>query len=379
MKLTIRHYIVLALFFATMITSLWPDNIYLLFTFSLANLFLINTNLKNDKAFFCLFLFSCFYCLNQYATVGTGSGFVFLSTLIAPISFYKFGCWLMDWMQEDRQRLNFLFCMFLCYLLPALLLTIQDMILVGFINESRRLLSDIGKEDTTLAATLYGLMGSTGIGFVSILFSSRLKIFKKILYFSICVISVLIIIHLANRTGLVLLALCILFSFVNSTRFKPSKLIITTLLLLIVFFVIIKSGLIPKDVIDAYSMREDSATTNASEFGGRTVLWSDALSNILTHPFGWKRLKYAHNLWLDLAAVGGWISLVFFFTTTLVSIKCFFKTMHQKLTPFKSVLLTVYLSMMLNSMDEPVIEGSLLFFVLLILIWSMVISASKRI
>ena len=133
MKLTIRHYIVLALFFATMITSLWPDNIYLLFTFSLANLFLINTNIKNDKAFFCLFLFSCFYCLNQYATVGTGSGFVFLSTLIAPISFYKFGCWLMDWMQEDRQRLNFLFCTFLCYLLPALLLTIQDMILVGFI------------------------------------------------------------------------------------------------------------------------------------------------------------------------------------------------------------------------------------------------------
>ena len=379
MNLTIRHYIVLALFFATMITSLWPDNIYLLFTFSLANLFLIKTNLKNAKAFFCLFLFSCFYCLNQYSTVGAGSGFVFFSILIAPISFYKFGCWLMDWLQEDRQRLNFFFCMFLCYLLPALLLTIQDMILVGIINESRHLLSDIGKEDTTLAATLYGLMGSTGIGFVSILFSSGLNVLKKILYFSICVISVLIVVHLVNRTGLVLLALCILFSFANSTRFKPSKLIITVLLLVIVFFVIIKSGLIPKDVLDAYSMREDSATTNASEYGGRSVLWSDALSNILTHPFGWKRLKYAHNLWLDLAAVGGWISLFFFLMTTLESIKGFFTVVHQKFSPFNSVLLTVYLSMMLNSMDEPVIEGSLLFFVLLILIWSMVISTAKRI
>ena len=52
--------------------------------------------------------------------------------------------------------------------------------------------------------------------------------------------------------------------------------------------------------------------------------------------------------------------------------------MRQHVTPFKMVLLTVYMSMMLNSMVEPVIEGSLLFFVLLMLIWGMLVSQSKR-
>ena len=378
MKLTMKQYIVLALFFATMRTALWTNNIYILFSFSLSSLFLLPNRVIKGGVLISLLLFSCFYCFNQYLTIGIGSGFVLASTLIAPVSFYKFGCWLMDWMQEDRQRLNFLFLMLLCYLFPALLLTIQDMILVGFINESRRLLADVGKEDSTLAAILYGLMSSTGIGFIALMFSSKIGKWKKLCYLSISIIALLIVVHLVNRTGLVLLVVCLLFSYAYSTHLRPSKLIITAFLLLIVFFVIIKSGLIPQDVIDAYRNREDSTSTNALEYGGRKVLWDDAFSNIFTHPFGWKRLQYAHNLLLDLAAVGGWISLIFFLKATFVSVRSFFKVIRQQLTPFKLALLTVYLSMMLNSMDEPVIEGSLLFFVLLILIWSMVVSISKR-
>ena len=378
MRLTIRHYFVLMLFFATMITSLWPNNIYVLFTFSLSNLLLLRTKIINDRVSISLFLFSCFYCLNQYVTVGLGSGFVFFSTLLAPVSFYKFGCWLIGWIQEDRQRLNFIFLMFLCYLLPALLLTVQDIMVVGLVNENRHLLLDIGKEDTTLAATLYGLMSSTGIGFIAILFSQRLGVWKKMFYLSISIIAILIVVHLVNRTGIVLLALCILFSFAYSTRLNFQKLIITALLLLIIFFVIVKLGIIPQDIADAYAMREENTSTNASESGGRTVLWNDALSNIFTHPLGWKRLNYAHNLWLDLTAVGGWISLFFFLKVTFVSIASFFKVLHQPVTPFKMTLLAVYLSMMLNSMVEPVIEGSLLFFSLQILIWGMIVSISKK-
>ena len=238
---------------------------------------------------------------------------------------------------------------------------------------------DIGKEDTTLAATLYGLMSSTGIGFVSIFFAPKMKLWEKLCYSSICIMAVLIAIHLVNRTGLVLLALCVLFAFAYSSRLKFSRLVITALLMLIVFVVIIKSGLIPQDVLDAYIEREDSATTNAAEYGGRTVLWNDALSKIFTHPFGWERLDYAHNLWLDLAAIGGWFSLFFFLKVTFSSIKGFFMVMWQKVTPFKTVLLAVYLSMMFNSMVEPVIEGSPLFFVLLIMMWGMVFSLSKRV
>lgn len=379
MKLTIKHYIVLSLFFATMLTSLWPNNIYLLFTFSLSSLLLLRTDTVKTGTSISLLLFSFLYCLNQYTTVGAGSGFVFLSILIAPFAFYKFGCWMMGWLHDDNQRLKFIFITLLCYLSPALLLTIQDMMLVGLVNESRRLLMDIGKEDTTLAATLYGLMSSTGIGFVSIFFAPKMKLWEKLCYSSICIMAVLIAIHLVNRTGLVLLALCVLFAFAYSSRLKFSRLVIMALLMLIVFVVIIKSGLIPQDVLDAYMAREDAATANVSDFGGRSVLWDDALSKIFTHPFGWERLDYAHNLWLDLAAIGGWFSLFFFLKVTFSSIKGFFMVMRQKVTPFKTVLLAVYLSMMFNSMDEPVIEGSPLFFVLLIMMWGMVISLSKRV
>lgn len=49
------------------------------------------------------------------------------------------------------------------YLLPLFLLTAQDMALTGLINDSRKMLLDVG-EDGSLIATLYGMMASYGYG-----------------------------------------------------------------------------------------------------------------------------------------------------------------------------------------------------------------------
>lgn len=371
-----RIKVLLFLFFATMLTSLWANNIYILFLFSLSTWLLLPNHKWWDDICLSLLFFSLFYCLIQYMNNGIGSGFVFISTLIIPISFYRFGRWIIEWIDDERKRLWFIFLSFLCFLLPVLFLTIQDMILVGFINESRTMLSDIGKEDNTLAATLYGLMSSTGIGFISLFFAKSLNYKYKIIYLTVFAISILIVLHLVNRTGLFLLLICILFSTIYSTKKNPLKIIPVMLFLFVIIFFMIEFGVIDQDILDAYAQRETSTTANIAEFGGRSDRWSDAISNLFTNLFGWKRKSYAHNLWLDLAAVGGWLALFPFLIAsfkTFVNVK---KVIKKQVTPFRLVLLSTFLSMFFNSMVEPVIEGSLLFFGLFLMIWGMLKSVT---
>lgn len=378
MSLTLKYKILLFLFFITMITSLWPNNIYLLFLFSVASWILLPYNKWWDGISISLFFFSFFYCLVHFINKGTGSGFIFLSTLTAPVSFYRFGRWIMTWLVDDRKRSFFLFYFALSYFFPVFLLTLQDIFLVGLVNDTRIMLSDIGKEDTTLAATLYGLMASVGVGFISILFTSSLKKIEKLLFSIITIISMLTVVHLVNRTGIVLFIACLIFSVFYSTRLRPIKMLAIFLFLLFVVFIVFQFGIISQDILDAYLQREDSTTANAAEFGGRSDLWNIAFMNVFISPFGWVRERYAHNLWLDLAAIGGWFALFPFLAASFAVIKNFFKVLIMEESSFRILLLSMFLSMFLNSMVEPVIEGSLLFFVLFMMIWGMLKSVSRE-
>lgn len=371
MKFTFRSFIVVVIFFATMITSLRPDNIYVLCIFSVSTLFLLPFRKWWDGICLSLFAFSLFYCFTQYMNETIGSGFVFIATLLAPIAFYRFGRWVMEWLVYDNYRMWFLFAMALCYLSPMLLLTITDIQLGGFINESRELLGDILEDN--LAATLYGLKSSVGIGFVAALFAKQLKISSKLLLVSISIIAMITVLHLVNRTGIVEFGVCVLFSFLYSTKFQPSKAIYAILVLLVIVVVIRYSGILGEDVVDAYMKREDGT----EDLGGRSELWVQNFQNLLVEPFGWHRHKYAHNLWLDLAAVGGWLALVPFLIATFKAIGCFIKVFRQQATPLNLIILTSFVSMFLGAMVEPVIEGSLLFFVLFIMNWGMLKSISR--
>ena len=168
MRMPFKYKLLVLLFFSTLITSLWSDNIYLLFLFSLATWCILPFNKWWDGIGVTLIFFSFAYCAMQYMHDQTGSGFIYLSMIIAPVAYYRFGSWAICWLEDDKKKLQFLFISILLYLIPVLLLTIQDILIVGFVNESRYLLSDIGKEESTLSATIYGLMSSAGIAFVSI-------------------------------------------------------------------------------------------------------------------------------------------------------------------------------------------------------------------
>ena len=172
---------------------------------------------------------------------------------------------------------------------------------------------------------------------------------------------------MVNRTGIVILGVCVLFSFLYSTKFQISQTIYAILVILAIVVAARYSGVIGEDVVDAYLNREDGT----EDLGGRSELWSKNLHILFTEPFGWYREKYAHNLWLDLAAVGGWLALIPFLIATFKAIGCFFKIFRQQATPLNLILLSSFVSMFLGAMVEPVIEGSLLFFAMLIMNWGM--------
>ena len=103
--------------------------------------------------------------------------------------------------------------------------------------------------------------------------------------------------------------------------------------------------------------------------GGRTDLWRMSIKNMLINPLGWTQEVYAHNLWLDLAKIGGWISLAPFLAATFFAIKNLMKVGLKSRMDFSKTIAVLGCALILAASIEPVIEASMLFFALLMLIW----------
>lgn len=370
--------ILLALFFLTMLTSLWPNNIYVLVLFSIACWVLL-PNRWWDGICVSLLAFSVLYVLTEFVNGTSNSGFISLSILLSPVAFYRFGCWLMWAFKSDTERFRIIILSIFCYLLPLFLLTGQDIALVGIINESRMMLSDmVNGSEHTLSATLYGLMSSVGIGCIAILFTRRTNIREKIMFTCLSALSLLVVIHLVNRTGLIIMLGCVLFSLFYATRMNATKCLFIVLTTVVLVFLLIKSGLIGQDLIDAYANREVDSAYNSAELGGRTERWEAGITDLLAHPFGWNMpiYAYAHNLWIDLAKIGGWGSLIAFLLATGSTLKNSILTIRKNKDDFSIIALSVLLAMFMNAFVEPVIEGSMLFFSIFLMFWGIIKAVS---
>ena len=167
---------------------------------------------------------------------------------------------------------------------------------------------------------------------------------------------------------------CVLFSLVYATRMNATKgifIVFTTVLLVIL---ILNSGLISQDIIDAYTKREIIDGGNSAEFGGRTIRWEAGIADLLSNPLGWEMpvYGYAHNLWIDLAKIGGWGSLIAFLFATVSTLKNCFRIMRKNNDDFSIVSMSFLLAMFMNAFVEPVIEGSMLFFSVFVMFWGII-------
>lgn len=373
--LKVKYYILIALFLLTLFTSLWLENIYFAFAFSLACLLVLPLKQLRDKNYMLLFVFAIVYGIFEYINGYVQSGFVLLTHMVSPVAFYSFGRWILVWFRNRNSRILFLTTSILIFLVQLFILTLQDVMLVGIVNTSRRMLIDIGKEDTTLSATLYGLMSSAGIGTISSIFLKDIKYVNKILLVAISLLSLLIAIHLVNRTGVVVLCVGVLYSFVYTTKMSISRIFPALLIIYIVSFLIFETGIISDDLIQAYISRENENGVEASNMGGRLELWLTAMSNFVINPLGWHSKDYfAHNLWLDIARVGGWIPFIMFTVVTISVLKKMKRVMIYRTESFTVLLFTIIVCMLVNASVEPVMEASNIFFFLLICLFGMVMS-----
>lgn len=370
MKLYLKDKILLLSFFFVVLTSLWVNNIYLLFVFSILCCFLIPLNKWWDNVTIYLLFFSLFYAMMVVLNGRNNSYFNLLSYIIAPVAFYRFGRWTMNIFRNDIARQKFLFFTILLYLGYFFILILKDIALVGIVNETRVLLGDTNDFESW-NATLYGMMASVGISCIAVIFTRKQKLWLKLCFISVSILSLLSVIHLVNRTGIIIFLSCLFISFLVYTKFNIKRVTSAVLLIIFIVFVIYKSDIIDQNILDAYAQREESSTTNASQLGGRTEKWEVAIDNLFTHPWGWDDSGgYAHNLWLDIARIAGLLPLFPFLLATFLYIKNFlYLVIKKSYSNFAIILISINTGMILSSFVEPVIEGSLLFFCMLMMIW----------
>jgi hypothetical protein len=129
---------------------------------------------------------------------------------------------------------------------------------------------------------------------------------------------------------------------------------------------------VDQSVLDAYAQREENSAYDASSMGGRSDMWLSAIGSLFTSPFGWEPVGYtfAHNMWLDIARMAGLLAFIPFLIATILHGKNLLKLFHNRyITNFTAIIISINVAMLFSSFTEPVIEGSLLFFCILMMIW----------
>ena len=363
-----RRIFLLSSFLILLLTSLLSQNIYILVLFSVLAWGLVPFDKYWDSRSILLLLFSFFYAIVIILEGRVKSGFLTISYLITPCIFYRLGNYIISEYHREEQRMKLLLFISTSFLFSTFILTIIDISVVGLVNTDRTLLGTSSTDDA-MAATLYGLMTSVGIGCLGGVFANRSSIIVRISFAVISFMSLLVVVHLVNRTGLVLFIVCILVILLYKTNYSLHKFLPLFLILLISMVVLFKSGIIDSSILDAYSSREDNYNYGLSTAGGRTELWLHSIKELIVNPFGWEQSHYAHNLWLDVARVGGWFALIPFFILTCQMLTCFLKLLRTPYSDFNLLIITMNVSTLLAASMEPVIEGSILFFSLLMFLW----------
>ena len=160
-----------------------------------------------------------------------------------------------------------------------------------------------------------------GIGMIGLpMFFIVKKIGLKISFLSLFILSILVTFSLLNRTGIAVGGLCFLAVIGYRYRKNGKLLFLSFFSVISIVCILIYTGLISSDLLNAYDERNvDLATA-----GSRTTRWGNAIIYLFTHPFGWNdgSTYYVHNMWLDVARISGTIP---FIILVYIAYDCFLK------------------------------------------------------
>lgn len=368
--------ILLTFFFLVLLTSLLPPNIYIVVVFSILVWILLPYRKWWGTDTVLMLMFSIMYTLMIVLGGQNKSNFLTISYLITPVAFYRFGQYLLSEYRTEKQRIILLACICTSYLLNLILLTFESISNVGIVNLDRTLMG--ASMEGPLAATLYGLLASFGLGCIGGVFIVELKGIIKLWLVTLSILALLTTVHLINRGGLAILSISIIVSLLVVIKYNFKQGLIIFIFLLLSGIVLSYFLPLDSEIIGAYEHRLDTGGLDGSVTAGRSDRWYDGLKEMLTHPLGWQSNYYAHNLWLDMARLGGWLSLIPFLFISVLHIKNMIYLFKNAKRDYSLLLISLNVALLLAASIEPVIEGSMLFFSILLLVWGMTSALCKE-
>ncbi len=306
------------------------------------------------------------YCV-LYVTQSAINGFdysppILVLWIVAPPIFYYYGKHLTDLCSTQREFMSLWFVILLCYMLDVAVVGLSEMRLTGSFFAERRILSFYDQQIVSATQVALPLnVAMVGLPLALLIRDRGLKV----LYGLLTVCALLVVVYLLNRTGIVILMLCLAGAILLKVRDNRRFAFVAAGVILAGSLLLLSCDLSDWEVVKLYQARNEQEGLEA-----RSDRWSEHINYLLTHPFGWAEggeVYYIHNMWLDIARISG---LLPFVMLCCLTIRFFARAMRNA---WRSATETNYLVLGLNvcffasCFVEPIFGGT--HFMLYCLLW----------
>lgn len=321
------------------------------------------TKVHNDNLFVYVIMYSITYSLfsffNGYYDEAIGN---LIFQLLFPPTFYLIGkCIAVSY---SPQKIELFLLLIISYIaLPVIKTVFYDIQTNQFINLSRCIVLEDGTEAGS--ATILGLQVSLATSSIGILFGKLKDNYEKILsclFLLLSIGGIICILHLVNRTGLIIVAASILIVFLLNIRFLPKKnILIMTMCVMILIVFYIPQMVFLTEINDAYISRNDVIGGEVSSAGGRSDLWLYGLNSLINYPLGIPKIErthFSHNYWLDTNINGGIFAFLSLLVISIKHLKNSFQIIkNSEAGVLRSLFISINIGFFFTALVEPIFEG----------------------
>jgi hypothetical protein len=318
---------------------------------------------KLDFNFSLLFLFSICYATFYIFNLELGSQFILIYALFPP-GFYLIGKTFSIKTLNSRRLFYLLFASGFIFSLPAMVSVLTSIFDKGFVVIQRDVPMIWG--GNTIPATnmaAYFVLNMSIPAFLVAGFK-KFSLPLKLLMIATFIISVLCVLRLGSRTQLSIFFITFIISLIYLIRRQTMKQNFTLFgILFLIFNVFLSYVSFDKDsdIMSAFAGRMESKKYGAATAGGRTERWTKSIVNLWDKPLGWSvdDFGFSHNLWFDIARVGGTLSFILLLIFTIKNAVNIKRAIF--LIPKNAILNTAFicygLSFYLLFFVEPIFDG----------------------
>lgn len=329
---------------------------------------------KVDSGGLCLLIYGALYLM-----ISSLNGFEYSIPVIflyglAPFIFYFFGRNVPYRFKTENSIVVFILIIVSCYCLDVFYVTANNIISTGeFINIRR----DFNfTEDTQMgkAATLVGLAMDIGMVGLPIFIIARREKYRY-LFLLLSILSIMVTLHLLNRTGLFVLLLCAVGVIGWKSRKKPMAFLSAILLFCCLYWGLQAIGVVSDELLSYYDSRNDDLYS----MGDRGHRWVYAVKQLFLSPFGWAKhgeIYYVHNMWLDIARVSGIVPFIILIVLTFRGFWQSFSYIRRNENVLSYLLLGLNICFFSSCFVEPIYGGT--HFLLYCLLWGLQSTLDKK-